>query len=151
MNRATKRIAGVAGVSISALAVLNNIGVAANGPQTHVNGDYAQGTDFLKITYKLGEADSAVAWLKAAGDGVDITLKFGSQVDHKHIAGIKYSDATTDAYYKFVKHTGADFFIKFSSGQALDLLFHKLKDGSVDVTLAGEEQPGPVVTEGPIG
>jgi len=151
MNKATKRIVGVAGVSISALAVLNNIGVAADGPQTHVNGDYAQGADFLKITYKLGESDSAVAWLKAAGDGVDITLKYGAQVDHKHLAGIKYSDATTDAYYKFVKGTGADFFIKFSTGQALDVIFHKVEDGSVDVRLAQDNQTGGSVTENPIG
>jgi hypothetical protein len=141
MNKASKRIAGMAGVSISALAVAHGIGVAADGPQLHVNGDYAQGSDFLKITYKLGEGDSAVAWLKAVDGGVDVTLKYGQKiVDQKFLAGVKYEDSTTQAYYKFVKLTGADFFLKFSSGEAFDLKFQKVESGGLNVALVAENE-----------
>jgi hypothetical protein len=129
----------VVGTDIKALAVSYGIGVAADGPQIHVNGDYAQGSDFLKVTYKLGEGDAASAWLKAVDGGVNVTLKFGNKlVDQKFLAGVKYDDVTTQAYYKFVKLNSADFFLKFTSGESYDLKFQKVDNGTVDLKLVQE-------------
>lgn len=128
MKKGTKQLGSVAALSITALAVAAGASLADSGPQTHVNGDFSSGTDFLKTTYKTADG-SVDVFLKLDASGVDLKMVDANGTTDKQIAG--ETTVGADAFYKFVKRDGAEFFLKFQDGGTLDFLFHKAEGGGV--------------------
>ncbi len=140
MKKSNKRIGGVAAISISALALAAGASVAADGPQQRVNGAFSSGTDFLKASYKA-PSGSVDIWIKQMVGGIDIKISDANGTMDKFIPNETTEGA--DAFFKYLKIDSADYFIKLSDGNTLDVMSKANEGGGVTGIIIEGGRPAP--------